>query len=51
MKEVIEKINRILSDEDVRKQINRIVQSSSEKIWILLNEYPHIKKKLMRLLR
>ena len=44
MKEVIEKINRILSDEDVRKQINRIVQSSSEKIWILLNEYPHIKK-------
>jgi len=44
MKEVIEKINRILSDEDVRKQINRIVQSSSEKIWILLNEYPHIKR-------
>ncbi|MEM0283387.1 MAG: lactate utilization protein B [Sulfolobales archaeon] len=42
MREVYEKLRKTLDDKEMRDQITRITTESSDKIWRLLEEYPHI---------
>jgi len=42
--EIERELDKILRDEEIRKQINKVATESSDKIWDLLKQYPHITK-------
>lgn len=44
MREVVERLEKILKDRELREQVKRVASESADKIWVLLDQFSHVVK-------